>query len=96
MLLVTRKYLQRWRLKAWLHRLQASQNARRLAATWRCWVDAQGVQQLSQALVSSLALPHPTPHCRGLGSPGAHLLSTLPLANLEAASPSAGLWTHRV
>ncbi|XP_047724862.1 uncharacterized protein C1orf167 homolog [Prionailurus viverrinus] len=46
-----RRYLQRWHLEALLRRLQGSQQARRLAATWQHWVDAQGEEQLARTLL---------------------------------------------
>ncbi|XP_019495291.1 PREDICTED: uncharacterized protein C1orf167 homolog, partial [Hipposideros armiger] len=45
-----RKYLQRWRLETLFCRLQGSQQARRLAATWQHWVDAQGAEELAHTL----------------------------------------------
>lgn len=47
-----KKYWQHWRLEALLHRLQGAQQARCLAATWQCWVDAQGTEELARTLVS--------------------------------------------
>lgn len=62
-----RKYLRRWHLEALLRRLQGSQQARRLAGTWQCWVDAQGAEELARSLVSGEwggALPsHTSPSC---------------------------------
>ncbi|XP_045426452.1 uncharacterized protein LOC118731951 [Pipistrellus kuhlii] len=46
-----RKYLRRWHLEALLRRLQGSQQARRLAGTWQCWVDAQGAEELARSLL---------------------------------------------
>ncbi|KAM4872893.1 uncharacterized protein C1orf167 homolog, partial [Thomomys bottae] len=46
-----RKALQCWRLETLLHRVQASQQARRLALTWQRWVDTKGVEQLSRTLL---------------------------------------------
>ncbi|CAK7320684.1 hypothetical protein VULLAG_LOCUS22804 [Vulpes lagopus] len=46
-----RKYGQRWRHEALLRRLQGSERARRLAATWQRWVDAQGGEQLARTLL---------------------------------------------
>ncbi|XP_042854012.1 uncharacterized protein C1orf167 homolog isoform X3 [Panthera tigris] len=46
-----RRYLQRWHLEALLRRLQGSQQARCLAATWQHWVDAQGEEQLARTLL---------------------------------------------
>ncbi|XP_048639515.1 uncharacterized protein C1orf167 homolog [Marmota marmota marmota] len=51
LLVIRRKYLRCWRLKARLRRFQASQNARRLAVIWRSWADARRGQQPSQALL---------------------------------------------
>ncbi|GAB5574557.1 uncharacterized protein C1orf167 homolog isoform X4 [Prionailurus iriomotensis] len=45
------RYLQRWHLEALLRRLQGSQQARCLAATWQHWVDAQGEEQLARTLL---------------------------------------------
>lgn len=45
-----RKYWQHWRLEALLRRLQGAQRARCLAATWQCWADARGVEQLAHTL----------------------------------------------
>lgn len=64
-----RKYLQCWCLEALRHRLQGSQQARHLAATWQCLVDAQGAQQLGLMLVSGVPLSsltlisHLIPNC---------------------------------
>lgn len=46
-----RKYLGRWHLEALLHRFQGSQQARHLAATWQCWVDAQRAEELGRSLL---------------------------------------------
>ncbi|XP_048955347.1 LOW QUALITY PROTEIN: uncharacterized protein C1orf167 homolog [Canis lupus dingo] len=46
-----RKYGQRWRHEALLRRLQGSERARRLAATWQRWVDAQGGERLARTLL---------------------------------------------
>ncbi|XP_059542236.1 uncharacterized protein C1orf167 homolog [Myotis daubentonii] len=51
-----RKYLRYWHLEALLRRLQGSQQARRLAGTWQCWVDAQGAEELARSLVSAQAV----------------------------------------
>lgn len=55
------KYLRRWHLEALLRRLQGSQQARRLAGTWQCWVDAQGAEELARLLVSGEG-PSPASH----------------------------------
>lgn len=54
-----RKYLQRWRLETLLRRLQGSQQARCLAATWQCWADAWEAEQLAWTLVSGEAPSNP-------------------------------------
>nr|XP_020829374.1 uncharacterized protein C1orf167 homolog isoform X2 [Phascolarctos cinereus] len=46
-----RKYLQRWRHEVLLQRFHGQQRKRRLAEVWRCWIDAQGPEQLAQTLV---------------------------------------------
>lgn len=58
-----RKYLRRWHHETLLHRLQGSQQARRLAATWQHWVDAQGAEELARLLVSGVSHQFPISSC---------------------------------